>query len=181
MSNMSEQVAQWAADNPEGAEALRAEGAATERARLTAEHETSLAKARQEGAATERDRIAGVRAACLPGHEALIERFAADGRTTPGEAALAVNAAERQLREAAATARSTETPAPVAFASAADEGRLEQKPGSANHSDPVAVHEQAQRLASRIRALRAEAAAEGRVLNDMAALQQAKSELIGAS
>jgi signal peptide peptidase SppA len=122
MSSLPEQVAQWAIDNPDGASALRAQGAADERARLTPEHETALAKARQEGAAAERDRIAGVRSAGLPGHDALIERLAADGHTTPGEAALAVNAAERELLQSAATARGKEAPAPVPYASAADDG-----------------------------------------------------------
>ena len=127
MSSLPEQVAQWAIENPEGANALRAQGAADERARLTPDHETALAKARQEGAAAERDRIAGVRGAGLPGHDALIERLAADGHTTPGEAALAVNAAERELRAAAVTARGAEVPAPVAFAAAGDEGL--ERPG----------------------------------------------------
>jgi hypothetical protein len=180
MSSLPEQVAQWAIDNPDGASALRAQGAADERARLTPEHETALAKARQEGAAAERDRIAGVRAAGLPGHDALIERLAADGHTTPGEAALAVNAAERELRQAAATARGMEAPAPVSYASAADEG-LERKPQAPVEPDPTAVHQQAQRIATRIRQLRAEAAAEGRVLNDAVALHQAQSELAGVS
>lgn len=147
MSNLPEQVAQWAIENPEGASALRAQGAADERARLTPDHETALAKARQEGAAAERDRIAGVRAAGLPGHDALIERLAADGHTTPGEAALAVNAAERAVQAAAVTARAAEVPAPVAFAAAGDEG-LERKPenGGGPVIDARAVAEKAQDL-----------------------------------
>lgn len=116
MSTLPEQVAQWASDNPEGAAALRAQGAAEERARLQPQHEAALATARQEGAAAERSRIAGVRAAGLPGHEALIDRLAADGHTTPGEAALAIVAAEGELRKAAATARGQEIPSPVGFA-----------------------------------------------------------------
>jgi hypothetical protein len=129
MTSLSEQVAQWAIDNPDGAAALRSQGATDERSRLTAEHEAALVKARTEGAAAERDRIAGVRAAGLPGHEALIERLAADGKTSPGEAALAVNQAERELRAAAVQARGAEAPAPVAFASNADAG-LEGKPAA---------------------------------------------------
>lgn len=125
--NITEQVAQWAAENPDGAAALRAEGAAAERARLNAEHETALAKAREQGAASERDRVAGVRAASLPGHEALIERLAADGHTTPTEAALAVLTAERELRSAAVNARVT-TPAPAVGYVAPPDG-LEAKAG----------------------------------------------------
>lgn len=116
--SLSEQVAQWAAENPEGAAALRADGAAAERATLASQHEVALVAARAQGAADERSRIAGIRAASLPGHEALVEQFVADGRTTPGEAALAINAAERQTREAAAAANALSAPAAVAFAPA---------------------------------------------------------------
>ena len=58
----------------------------------------------QAGAAAERDRIAAVRAQSMPGHEALIETLAFDGKTTGPEAAMAVLAAERATREAAAAA-----------------------------------------------------------------------------
>lgn len=178
MTSLPEQVAQWATENPEGAAALRSQGAAEERSRLTAEHEAALVKARTEGAAAERDRIAGVRAAGLPGHEALIERLAADGKTSPGEAALAVNQAERELRAAAVQARGAEAPAPVAFASNAD-GGLEGKPASKELSGQE-VADQAQRIASLARKLQSEATAEGRTLNPLDALRQAQSQL-GAS
>ena len=56
------------------------------------------------GAKAERDRITGVRATALPGHEALVEKLAFDGKTTPAEAALAVNAAHRASITAAAAA-----------------------------------------------------------------------------
>lgn len=111
-----DQLAQWATDNPEAAAALRAEGAAAERARLISEHEAALSKARQEGAAAERDRAAGVQAAGLPGHEALIEALATDGHTTPAEAAMAVLAAERQLRDAAGAARIANPAQSVSYA-----------------------------------------------------------------
>ena len=51
------------------------------------------------GAAAERDRIQSVRDQLIPGHEALIETLAFDGHTTGPEAAVAVLAAERSLRE----------------------------------------------------------------------------------
>jgi hypothetical protein len=71
-----------------------------------------------EGARAERERIAAVRAQALPGHEALIEQLAADGKTTGPEAATAVLAAERQLRATAATAHRADAPAaaPAALA-----------------------------------------------------------------
>jgi signal peptide peptidase SppA len=75
-------AAQWAAENPEAAAVLRA-----------------------EGAAGERDRIAAVRAQSLSGHEALIERLAADGVTTGAEAAVQVVAAAQLRHENLAQAR----------------------------------------------------------------------------
>ena len=69
-------AAEWAAENPQAAAVLRA-----------------------EGASGERDRIAAVRQQGLPGHEALIEQLAADGRTSGPEAAMRVIAADR-LRQA---------------------------------------------------------------------------------
>lgn len=86
-----ELAAQFAAENPEAAAVLRAEGATAE---VT--------------------RAASVREQLIPGHEALIERLAADGKTTGAEAAMAVLAAERNSRQAAATARLNDAPAPVA-------------------------------------------------------------------
>jgi signal peptide peptidase SppA len=75
-------AAQWAAENPEAAAVLRA-----------------------EGAFGERDRIAAVRAQSLSGHEALIERLAADGVTTGAEAALQVVAAAQLRHQNLAQAR----------------------------------------------------------------------------
>ena len=89
------QAAAWAAENPEAAAVLRS-----------------------EGAAGERDRIAGVRAQLMPGHEALIEQLAGDGRTTGPEAAVQVLAAERSRVAAAGRARQDDAPAPVAAAPA---------------------------------------------------------------
>lgn len=86
-----EAAAQFAADNPQAAATLRA-----------------------EGGAAERSRIKGVREQLMPGHEALIEQLAADGATTPEQAAMAVNAAERARLSAMASARAADAPAPVA-------------------------------------------------------------------
>lgn len=80
--NPMQVAADWAAENPEAAAMLRA-----------------------EGAAGERDRIAAVRAQSLPGHEALIEKLAADGITTGAEAAIQVVAADRVRQQNLAQAR----------------------------------------------------------------------------
>lgn len=53
------------------------------------------------GAAAERQRIIDVRAQLIPGHEALIEGLANDGKTTGPEAAVKVLAAEKAVRNAA--------------------------------------------------------------------------------
>lgn len=80
--NPAQVAADWAAENPEAAAVLRS-----------------------EGAAGERDRIAAVRAQALSGHEALIERLAADGQTTGAEAAMQVVAAAKLRQENLAQAR----------------------------------------------------------------------------
>lgn len=74
---------------------------------------TIQTEARAAGAAAERDRIAAVRANSLPGHEALIEQLAADGKTTGPEAAAAVLAAERNLRDTQARAEVNDAPQPA--------------------------------------------------------------------
>jgi signal peptide peptidase SppA len=85
-----EVAAEWAAENPEAAAALRA-----------------------EGAVAETQRVNDVRAQLVPGHEALIEQFAADGHTTGDEAARAIVSAERDLRATQAEQRAVEGVAPL--------------------------------------------------------------------
>jgi ClpP class serine protease len=67
------------------------------------------------GAEAERTRIAAVREQLVPGHEALIERLAMDGKTTGPEAAVAVLQAEKALRLGAQQALAS-APPPVAAA-----------------------------------------------------------------
>jgi hypothetical protein len=54
----------------------------------------------QEGAVAEQARIAGIEAAAMPGHEALIKAHKADATKTPADAALAVINAENANRAA---------------------------------------------------------------------------------
>jgi len=93
--NHMQVAAAWAAENPEAAAMLRA-----------------------EGAAGERDRIAAVRAQSLPGHEALIEKLAADGITTGAEAAIQVVAADRVRQQNLAQARLDDAMDPIPQAAA---------------------------------------------------------------
>lgn len=99
-----------ATDNP-GAPA-----ATIDRAYLTVNHPDLIAQiqteARADGAAAERERIQSVRAQHIPGHEALIEQLAFDGKTTGPEAAVAVLAAEKALRQHHLAAQSA-APGPV--------------------------------------------------------------------
>ena len=88
--NPMQVAADWAAENPEAAAMLRA-----------------------EGAAGERDRIAAVRAQSLPGHEALIEKLAADGITTGAEAAIQVVVADRVRQQNLAQARMDDAMDPI--------------------------------------------------------------------
>jgi capsid assembly protease len=65
------------------------------------------------GAEAERARIQAVEGACLPGHETLIASLKFDGKTSGGDAALAVMAAERKQRDAAAGKLKSDAPDPV--------------------------------------------------------------------
>jgi hypothetical protein len=123
-TQLPEAVAAWASDpaNQQGADLLRAQGAAAERERLSTEHQAALTAARAEGvaagAAAERDRAAGVRAVGVPGFEALVETMASDGQTTPAEAAMAICSAMREQVSVAAAANKAGAPAPVPFVAA---------------------------------------------------------------
>jgi signal peptide peptidase SppA len=70
-------------------------------------------QAHSTGAQAERERIQAVRAQSLPGHEALIDKLAFDGQTSGPEAAAAVLAAERSVRQAAVQAHHRDAPAPA--------------------------------------------------------------------
>lgn len=98
-------------------------GAAFTQSDLDAARAAGLAQGRTEGAAAERDRIAAVRAQSLPGHEALIDKLAADGQTSGPQAAAAVLAAERNLRETQARAEVSDSPTPAKSSATTDTGK----------------------------------------------------------
>jgi ClpP class serine protease len=108
---------------PAGATGFTAEGLAmsektpsapiVDRAYLATAYPDVLASLLAEGAEAERARIQGVRAQAIPGHEALIERLAFDGKTTGPEAAVQILAAEKTLRETQMAAQAA-APGPVA-------------------------------------------------------------------
>jgi capsid assembly protease len=82
---------QLAAEAPELLSALLAEGAAT-------------------GATAERERIQSVQAQLMPGHEALITGLMFDGKSSAGDAAQAIVAAERKSRADHAAANASDAP-----------------------------------------------------------------------
>lgn len=86
------------------------------REQIAAEAPELLQAIMAEGATAERERIQAVEAQLLPGHEALIASLKFDGKSTGGDAAMAVNAAERNLRTAQAQAAAAEANKPVGAA-----------------------------------------------------------------
>lgn len=72
-----------------------------------------LNEGRALGATEERARIQAVEGALIPGHEALVSSLKFDGKTSGGDAALAVLAAEKKVRETQAAALANDAPAPV--------------------------------------------------------------------
>lgn len=89
------------------------------REQLAAEAPDVLAAIQTEGASAERARIQAIEAVAVPGHEALISALKFDGKSTAGDAALAVLSAEKQTRQAAASALASDAPAPVQVVPAA--------------------------------------------------------------
>lgn len=94
---------------------------------------------RTAGATAERQRIFDIEAQALPGHEALIAQFKADGTTTGPMAAVAILAAERALGDKRLTALRDEAPAPVAHAAAPTDTPL-----TADPSAPIETRAKAQ-------------------------------------
>lgn len=75
--------------------------------------EAVLAEGRTAGATAERERIQAVEGQLLPGHEALINTMKFDGKSSAGDAAMAITAAERKTRQAQAAALAGDAPKPV--------------------------------------------------------------------
>jgi hypothetical protein len=157
------QVAAWAADNPEGANVLRQQGAVAERNRMAAERSEALAAARSEGARAERERVAAIRATVPPGFSALADQLI-ESDAGADQAAHAVCAAVRlQQEQAQQTANAESMVAPFAGAPAED------APKGASF-DPFEVSKRARELVSA-------ASASGSTMSVLAAVSQATAEL----
>jgi ClpP class serine protease len=110
---------------------------------LERDHAALFAQLRSDfmtaGASAERDRIAAVRAQSLPGHEALVESLAMDGRTTGPEAAAAVLAAHRVMLNAAAAAHANDAPNPVPTDAGAGDDKPVSKQAQADEATKYAA------------------------------------------
>lgn len=105
------------------------------REQLAADAPDTLAQILAEGAANERARIQAVEAQAIPGHEALITALKFDGKSTGGDAAMAVLAAEKQARTAAAAANAADAPKPLPLAPAATVQAAESAPKTRQQID----------------------------------------------
>jgi capsid assembly protease len=115
-----------------GVAANRNQGASMDLETLKAEYPDLVQAIVADGAAAERARIADVEAQALPGHADLIAQFKADGKTTGPEAAAAILAAERAKLGNMAAALAADAPAPVPHAAVPADA------GSASDDRPVA-------------------------------------------
>lgn len=102
---------------------------------IASDHPDIAATFRAEGATAERNRIQAVEGQLIPGHEALINTLKFDGKSSPGDAAMAVNAAEKQTRTAQAAALASDAPAALPLVPAAS---VETKPASRADLDAAA-------------------------------------------
>lgn len=101
-----------AAEFPEIAEAFRAEG----------RESVDLSAIRAEAATSERERIKDVHEQATAGHETLIEGMMFDGKSTGGDAAKAIVAAEKSTRTQRLTSMRNEAPKPLAVSASAEGG-----------------------------------------------------------
>ena len=101
-----------------GVAANQNQGANMDLETLKAEYPDLVQAIAADGAAAERARIADVEAQALPGHADLIAQFKADGKTTGPEAAAAILDAERAKLGNMAAALAADAPAPVPHAAA---------------------------------------------------------------
>lgn len=82
--------------------------------KLKADHPELFAQVVALGAQQELERIQGVKATLIPGHEALVETMMFDGKTSAADAALKINAAEREIRTAQGNREFKDAPKPAA-------------------------------------------------------------------
>jgi signal peptide peptidase SppA len=108
------------------------------REQLAADEPGLLKSILAEGAAQERARIQAVEDQLVPGHEALITALKFDGKSTGGDAAMAVLAAEKQARSSAAAANAADAPKPLPLTPATTVQAAESAPKTRQQIDAEA-------------------------------------------
>jgi signal peptide peptidase SppA len=98
----------------------------------------ACATASTAAATAERERIQAVESQALPGHEALIASLKFDGKSTGGDAAVAVLAAEKKLRGDAVSNLKKDAPKPVATAAPDQQEQPEADAGDGKSGDMIA-------------------------------------------
>lgn len=140
------------------------------REQLQAEAPQLLQELQAEGAASELARIQAVLSQGLPGHEALVQQLAFDGKTSGPEAASAVLAAHRQQLAGQAAGLRADAPAPLV--QDANDGANDQ----AEDAPAAQPMDKAKNLAMAIATKQAEARAAGRNLDAVQALAMIHKE-----
>lgn len=128
-----------ASTHPEGSTTMTPQELA---AKFAADTPDAAALLRAEGGTAERTRIQAVRDQAMPGHDKLIDALAFDGTTTGPEAAVKVLAAERTRIGQIATSRAGDAPKPVKQ-DPADTDTVAQPAAATSHAgfavDPTAA------------------------------------------
>ncbi len=112
--------------------------AAVTREELEAAGNPLVAELVKAGVQQELARAKEVREQLMPGHEALIEQLASDGKSTGADAAIAIVAAEKEARARAAQALSSEANPPVTATDSGDAGPAVIKREEFNKLSPAA-------------------------------------------
>jgi hypothetical protein len=121
------------AQHPELVSALITEGKALG---ITEGRAAGIEEGKSLGATAERERIQAVLNCSIKGHEDLIKKLAFDGKTTSGEAALQVLAAEQAARDRTRKALETEAPDPAAASASSEQREAEQRAEEAKEGEP---------------------------------------------
>jgi len=102
--------------------------------KIKAEYPEVASAIAKEGAEAERARIQACESAGLAGHESIVNEMKFDGKSTAGDIALAIVAAENKLRTTAHAAFSNDAPKPVPLAAVPD---IEKPAGAIDKTKPV--------------------------------------------
>ena len=158
-------VAQANASQEEPTQPTTIESKTMNKEELEKEHPVLAAAIREEGASAERDRISDVRAQSMPGHEALVETLAFDGKTTGPEAAVQILSASREEQQKIAANLQSDSPAAL-------------KPDAKNQQEkeePVTTAKSPSAVAEEAAVLVEAAEAKGRTLSFSQAVKQVKA------